>query len=70
MTREEAPLSLILGDVDFLRVTTTPMLIKQGTDCLQQVAKAISRTLNRPADLVARYGGEEFAVILPNTTNC
>jgi len=34
---------------------------------LQQVVKAISCAVKRPADLVARYGGEEFAVILPNT---
>ncbi len=32
------------------------------------MAIAISRSVNRPADLVARYGGEEFAVILPNTS--
>jgi diguanylate cyclase (GGDEF)-like protein len=36
---------------------------------LQQVAKALSQTIKRPADLVARYGGEEFAIILPNTNS-
>ncbi len=31
------------------------------------MATALSRTLNRPADLVARYGGEEFVAVLPGT---
>ena len=35
--------------------------------CLFSVAKAISRSLKRPGDILARYGGEEFAIILPHT---
>lgn len=31
------------------------------------MAATLSRSTNRPADLVARYGGEEFACLLPTT---
>ena len=67
MAREAAPLSLILCDVDFFKTYNDTYGHQAGDACLQQVAKAISQAVSRPADLVARYGGEEFALILPNT---
>jgi len=62
----EAPLSLILCDVDFSRLQRH-LWSSSGDNCLQQVVKAISCAVKRPADLVARYGEKNFAVILPNT---
>ncbi|HEY9872854.1 MAG TPA: diguanylate cyclase, partial [Candidatus Obscuribacterales bacterium] len=65
--REKVSLSLILCDIDFFKTYNDTYGHIAGDICLQQVAKAISRAVKRPADLVARYGGEEFAVIMPNT---
>lgn len=68
LKREQAPLSLILCDIDFFKFYNDRYGHLAGDDCLKQVAQAIQQSTRRPADLVARYGGEEFAVILPNTT--
>lgn len=63
LARKQAPLSLILCDIDFFKTYNDTYGHQVGDQCLQQVAKAISNAVKRPADLVARYVGEEFAVI-------
>lgn len=65
--REQFPLSLILADIDYFKLYNDCFGHQQGDICLQKAAKAISKVVKRPADLVARYGGEEFAIILPQT---
>ena len=68
LTREKAPLSLILWDIDFFKLYNDTYGHPAGDDCLKQVASFICQGLRRPADVAARYGGEEFAAILPNTS--
>jgi diguanylate cyclase (GGDEF)-like protein len=65
--REQIPISLVLCDIDFFKNYNDNYGHQEGDRCLQEVAQAISKATNRPADLVARYGGEEFAIVLPNT---
>ncbi|MGB7443762.1 MAG: diguanylate cyclase [Coleofasciculaceae cyanobacterium] len=67
LSREQAPLSLILCDLDFFKVYNDTYGHPKGDYCLQQIALIIAKAAKRHTDLVARYGGEEFAVILPNT---
>ena len=67
LTRNTAPLSLIMCDVDHFKIYNDTYGHQQGDECLRQVADAISACIRRPADVVCRYGGEEFALILPHT---
>ena len=67
MERLQAPISLIMADVDFFKLYNDTYGHQQGDDCLKAVAAAMSQALDSPLDLVARYGGEEFAIVLPNT---
>lgn len=67
LSREQAPLSLILCDIDYFKRYNDSYGHQAGDICLKQVAKTIEQSLKRSGDFVARYGGEEFVVILPNT---
>ncbi len=66
--REKFSLALILCDIDYFKQYNDRFGHLEGDVCLQQVAQAIVKAVNRPADLVARYGGEEFAIVLPQTS--
>lgn len=69
LAREQKPLSIIFCDVDFFKAYNDTYGHLAGDNCLQKVAKILTKAVKRPADLVARYGGEEFAIILPDTNN-
>ncbi len=65
--RDQAPISLILCDIDNFKEYNDTYGHTSGDLCLQKVAKAIENSLHRPGDFCARYGGEEFIVILTTT---
>lgn len=65
--RQESPLSIIIGDVDFFKQFNDLYGHQAGDTCLRAVAGALNESLFRVEDTVARYGGEEFAAILPGT---
>lgn len=67
LQRRQAPLALILCDIDYFKFYNDCYGHVAGDSCLKEVANAIACACKRPADLVARYGGEEFAVLLPDT---
>ncbi|NEP08854.1 MAG: diguanylate cyclase [Symploca sp. SIO2C1] len=62
----EAPISLILCDLDFFKAFNQIYGYQAGNDCLQKVACAIRQVVECPENFLARYSGEEFVVVLPN----
>jgi diguanylate cyclase (GGDEF)-like protein len=64
--RSDAPVSLVLLDIDHLKVINDSHGHPAGDAAIRHVAVAI-RSERREADLAARLGGEEFALLLPAT---
>ena len=62
----QAPLSIILFDVDYFKRYNDHYGHPMGDKCLFRLAQASQHCL-RSRDLIARYGGEEFIVLLPDT---
>ena len=67
LNKEQAPISLILCDIDYFKFYNDAYGHPVGDYCLQQVALAIECVIESTPGLVARYGGEEFGIILPNS---
>lgn len=65
--QEQLPLSIILGDVNGLKLTNDAFGHLAGDKLLQTIADAV-KSVCRPDDVAARIGGDEFALLLPNTS--
>jgi diguanylate cyclase (GGDEF)-like protein len=65
--RRQAPLSLLMLDVDKFKNYNDTYGHPQGDLLLQFVGKTLKACIHRPTDMAARIGGEEFAVILADT---
>jgi diguanylate cyclase (GGDEF)-like protein/putative nucleotidyltransferase with HDIG domain len=60
------PVSLILCDVDGLKLINDVYGHEEGDALLRDVAQVLMEAA-RPQDLVVRYGGDEFLLLLPRT---
>jgi diguanylate cyclase (GGDEF)-like protein len=63
--RAQAPVALVLIDIDHFKKYNDHYGHQAGDAALVQAAGAMRRAAGRQQDLVARYGGEEFAILLP-----
>lgn len=64
--RQQAPLSLLMLDLDHFKVINDTHGHVSGDRCLARVGDVLQSTIHRETDLVARYGGEEFVILLPD----
>jgi diguanylate cyclase (GGDEF)-like protein/PAS domain S-box-containing protein len=62
---QKAPVSIIVCDVDGLKLVNDSMGHDHG-DALLIAAASVIKGAFRDGDIVARIGGDEFAVLLPN----
>ena len=64
---EYLPLSLMIGDLDGLKLTNDIFGHAAGDELLKTVARVFSEVV-RPNDRVFRWGGDEFVMLLPRTS--
>jgi diguanylate cyclase (GGDEF)-like protein len=67
--RDQAPLSVLMVDVDFFKAYNDEYGHRAGDECLQKIAAVLTQGAARPLDMAARWGGEEFLVILGATSS-
>ena len=64
---EKSAVSIIVGDVNGLKVTNDVFGHQAGDDLLKTVAD-ILKSVSSPKDVLVRWGGDEFVLLLSNTS--
>ncbi|RTE67349.1 diguanylate cyclase [Amphritea opalescens] len=67
LQRKGSCLSMLVVDIDQFKLYNDFFGHRQGDECLQALAAALSKVISRASDQLMRYGGEEFVFVLPNT---
>lgn len=67
-TEKNLPISVIMADVNGLKMINDAFGHQLGDELLRKAAESIRR-ISRTNDVIARWGGDEFVILLPNTTS-
>ncbi len=67
-TKRQLPLSIIMCDVNGLKIINDSYGHKKGDEVLIETAQ-ILRSVLRDEDVIARHGGDEFTLLLPQTSH-
>jgi diguanylate cyclase (GGDEF)-like protein/PAS domain S-box-containing protein len=65
--KRKLPISIIIGDVNNLKMINDSFGHQQGDYLLRKIA-GVLKSCFRKSDVISRWGGDEYSVILPNTT--
>ncbi|GAB6154473.1 hypothetical protein JCM17380_32230 [Desulfosporosinus burensis] len=65
-TKRNLPLTLVIGDVNGLKLINDSFGHALGDEVLKKVAEVIMKEI-RTDDIIARLGGDEFVILLPKT---
>lgn len=65
-TKRQLPLSVIIGDINGLKLTNDVFGHLEGDKILKAAADII-KTACRNEDIIARWGGDEYIILLPQT---
>jgi diguanylate cyclase (GGDEF)-like protein/PAS domain S-box-containing protein len=63
----QLPLSIIMADVNGLKLVNDTFGHKDGDELLKTVAEIFKNSF-RKEDIISRYGGDEFVILLPKTS--
>lgn len=65
-TRRQLPLTLIMGDINNLKLVNDAFGHARGDCLIKKIGKFLKNNL-RDEDILARIGGDEFSILLPQT---
>jgi len=65
-TKRQLPISIIISDLNSLKLVNDAFGHEEGDKLLKRVANMI-KNFFRAEDIIARWGGDEFSIILPKT---
>lgn len=68
-TRRNLPITLVIGDINGLKLTNDAFGHLVGDKLLKKVADVIRKEC-REDDIIVRHGGDEFVLLLPKTDYC